>query len=28
LQQPHTFDGNIHRPHAIDNPPCCQWSTI
>ena len=28
FQQPLTFDGNIHRPHAIDNQPCCQWSTI
>ncbi len=28
FQQPHTFDCNIHRPHAIDNRPCCQWSTI
>ena len=28
LQQPHTFDGNINRTHAIDNQPCCQRSTI
>jgi hypothetical protein len=28
FQQPHTFDGYINRPHAIDNRPCCQWSTI